>query len=97
MKSKSFYLQSFITPQKRSSFHQDSVWDHKLQLLKELFDQKKLIVKDQLQLEKGVSPMLKNDIRASRDFIIDNYENEKTRRDAAMVKKITFLNKSVIN
>ena len=65
--------------------------------MKELFDQKKLIVKDQLQLEKGVSPTMKNERRASRDFIMDNYESEKTRRDAAMVKKITFLNKSVVD
>ena len=39
---------------------------------------------------------MKNERRASRDFIMDNYESEKTRRDAAMVKKITFLNKSVL-
>ena len=88
-------MQLLKTPQKRSSFHQDSVLDHKLQLLKELFDQKKLIVKDQLQLKKGVSPLMKNDRRASRDFIMNHYESEKTRKDAEMVKKTTFLNKSV--
>ena len=88
-------MQTFKSAQQRSSFHEDSVWDQKLQLLKELFDQKKLIVKDQLQLEKGSSPLMKNERRASRDFIIDHYEIEKTRRDAAMVKKITSLNKSV--
>ena len=85
-------LQALKSPQ-TALINQGTVFDHKVQLMKELFEQKKLIVKDQLNLQKVNPPLLRNN---SRDFIMNQYENQKAVKDLAKVKKSTFLNRSVM-
>ena len=85
-------LQALKSPQ-TALINQGTVFDHKVQLMKELFEQKKLIVKDQLNLQKGNPSLLRNN---SRDFIVDQYENQKTVKDTERMKRAAFLNRSVM-